>query len=99
MPIQPINSGNVPNSVPTKTTTKSAADRTAPEANSIAGEDTVSFTNGITKNSTLDSSTPAVDDSRIARIKTALASGEYQVDSKLAASKIMEFEKTFKNTT
>jgi len=92
MAIQPINSGNVPNSVPqTKAGGKSTVDTKEPTSGVNLGNDTVSFSNGISKHSAADSS-GAVNEERVAQIKAALASGAYKIDYEQTASKMMEFD-------
>lgn len=101
MAIQPINSGNVVNSVAqTKPAQKNTVSSHNPAVESAASDDTVSITNGISSASGNHTSTTSVDEKRVASIKTALQSGDYKINPEQVASKIMAFDKLLQpNTT
>ena len=101
MAIQPINSGNVVNSVAqTKPAQKNTASSQTLTVESAASNDTVSITNGISSASDNNTSTASVDEKRVASIKTALQSGDYKINPEQVASKMMAFDKLLQpNTT
>lgn len=100
MAIQPIISGNVANSVSqTKSVGRSTIDSKNQAPNSVAGDDTVSLSNGITQAVGKDSSTPIVDENRVANIKAALQSGDYRINAEQTASKLIDIDKRLLSNT
>lgn len=100
MAIQPINSGNVANSVATaKPTGKNAADTQNQAVGSAVSDDTVSITNGISKAAGDNDSPPVVDQNRVASLKAAIQSGDYKINPEQIASKMMAFDKQLRSDT
>lgn len=96
MAIQSINTGTVTGSVSqTKPTTKNTIDTKDQAASAVASDDTVSIKN--IPNS--ESSTPVIDEIRIANIKAALQSDRYKIDPERIANKMMQLDLKLPNTT
>lgn len=99
MAIHPVNSGNVANSVPTSKSANKTPDAKNIATSAVSTDDTVSFSNSVLNASESDNNAPSVDQARVAAIKNALQSGNYQIDPEKIAAKMMAFEQQLPNDT
>lgn len=97
MAIQPVNSGNIANSVAqAKPANKNAVNTQNEPLNPVASDDKVSISQASGNNA----SPPVVDETRVARIKAAVQSGDYKINPEQVASKMLKFDDLLQaNTT
>lgn len=104
MPIESINNNIVSAVLQSKFAKKDPVDNkgSAASTSSSATDDTVSITattHGIKQTAEVDSPEQAVNEVRVAKIKTALQDGNYVIDHDRLAKKMLQFELNIPDTT
>ncbi|PWV63325.1 flagellar biosynthesis anti-sigma factor FlgM [Plasticicumulans acidivorans] len=87
---------SVPTVKPQETTAAQQATPAGAQADAVAGDDAVSLTAGTRQlrdvERQLTQEEPAFDAKRVEALKQAVASGEYRVDSRRVAARLLDFE-------
>ena len=103
MAIQPVTPSLVTTTAQqTKSANKNTVDLKNQTATPIASDDTVSITStakDIKNASGSGSTSPEVNEARVAELKSVLQEGNYKIDPDRVAEKMMQLDKMLPNTT
>ena len=100
MAIESISGNSIPQPLFNKPNAKDAS-QVQPKTTGVSSSNSIDFSNTAQsfKAALAASSGPVVNEDRVATLKAAVQSGNYQVDSGRVAQKILQFEQNLPNST